>query len=167
MNNINVRNILIVLGIIVAVVLGMNVLATLLGAIIPIIITAVVAFTLGRLSGNQSLLSFARSARDVMASVGAVIEKTAPKAAAEKPATVQGKATPVQPKAAAAPASDAPPALKNTELLDTDFEVKTPEQIEAEVRLREQELSQKAAPYDAKAALEERKRRLLGNKDGG
>ena len=58
------------------------------------------------------------------------------------------------------------PDLKNPELLDPNFEIKTPEQIAAESARLEAEASQKAAAMDPKALIEERKKRLLGDKGG-
>jgi len=171
MKNINVRNILLIIAAVIAVILGMNLLSTLVGAIIPIIITGIVGFALGRSTANRSLGDLVRTAQ----TAGSSVVTAASKMIEEKPATVTGSATtasapavqkPAAEKPAAtepAPAAETPP-LKNIELLDPDFEVKTPEQIQEEARRLESELTQKAAAYDPKAALEERKKRLLGNK---
>lgn len=161
MNNINVRNILLVLVALVAVIFGMNVLSTLVGAIIPIAITGIVAFLLGRFTANRSVGQLFRTAQNASTTVMAAASKIVE----EKPvATVVGKAATSAPAAAKPIAQAAPPELKNPDLLDPDFEIKTPEQIEAEARRLEAEVSQKAGTYDPKAALEERKKRLLGDK---
>jgi hypothetical protein len=144
MSSANIRNILLVIGAIVVVILGMNILSTLIGAIIPIAITAVVAFIMGRLSASRNLLDLVRSAS---ASMVTVTEKVAEMS---KP-VAKGES------------SAATPALKNPQLLDPNFEVKTPEQIEAEAQRLEAEVGQKTVTYDPKAAIEERKKRLLGN----
>ena len=171
MKNINVRNILLIIAAVNAVILGMNLLSTLVGAIIPIIITGIVGFALGRSTANRSLGDLVRTAQ----TAGSSVVTAASKMIEEKPATVTGSATTASaptvqnpaaknpPPAEPAPAAETPP-LKNIELLDPDFEVKTPEQIQEEARRLESELTQKAAAYDPKAALEERKKRLLGNK---
>lgn len=178
------RNILIVLLAAVAVVVGMNVLTTLVGSIIPLALTAVVAFVLGRLSASGSLLAFRRSvaemrerAASVLEHSQALLENKPQREMAEgrdskaegRGSRVEGKATVKEAPAAGsgAGAAEETAPVKNTELLDPNFVVKTPEQIEAEVRLREQELVQKRTEYDPQAALEERRRRLLGNKDQG
>lgn len=152
MSNINIRNILLVIGAIVVVILGMNILSTLIGSIIPIAITAVIAFILGRLSASRNLLDLARSAS---ASVSTVTEKVAEMS---KPAA-QPASQPVMKEEKPATM----PPLKNPQLLDPDFEIKTPEEIEAEAKRLESEVSQKTTAYDPKAAIEERKKRLLGN----
>lgn len=143
---------MLVIGAIVVVILGMNILSTLIGSIIPIAITAVIAFILGRLSASRNLLDLARSAS---ASVSTVTEKVAEMS---KPAA--------QPVSQPVPKEEKPattPPLKNPQLLDPDFEIKTPEEIEAEARRLEAEVSKKATAYDPKAAIEERKKRLLGS----
>lgn len=161
MNNINIRNILLVIVAIVAVIFGMNVLSTLVGSIIPIAITGVAGFLLGRFTANRSMGQLFRTAQNASTSVMAAASKIVE----ERPATtVVGKASSPAPAPVAEKPAAASPELKNPELLDPNFEVKTPEQIEAEARRLEAEVSQKAAAYDPKAALEERKKRLLGDK---
>ncbi len=169
MKNINVRNVLLVIGAIVLVVLGMNILSTLVGAIIPIFITGVVAFILGRVTAGRSMGALFRTAQ----TAGSTVMAAASRMVEEKPpVVVQGKvnapaaATPVEQAAATPPAAKAEPVVKNRELLDEDFEVKTPEQIASESKRLEAEASQKAAALDPKALIEERKKRLLGNQGG-
>jgi hypothetical protein len=167
MNNINIRNVLLAIGAIVLVILGMNILSTLIGAIIPIIITAIVAFLLGRLTAGRSMGQLFRTAQTASSTVMAAASRMAEQ---KTPVTVQGKvnAPAVKPveKVEPAPAASATPELKNVELLDTNFEIKTPEQIAAESSRLEAEASQKAAALDPKALIEERKKRLLGNQGG-
>ncbi len=167
MNNINIRNVLLAIGAIVLVILGMNVLSTFIGAIVPIAITGVVAFILGRVTAGRSMGQLFRTAQTASTTVMAAASRMAEQ---KTPVTVQGKvntpaAKPVE-KAAPEPAADATPELKNRELLDTDFVIKTPEQIAAESSRLEAEASQKAAAIDPKALIEERKKRLLGNQGG-
>ncbi len=167
MNNINIRNVLLAIGAIVLVILGMNILSTLIGSIIPIAITGIVAFILGRVTAGRSMGHLFRTAQ----TAGSTVMAAASRMAEQKtPVTVEGKvntpaAKPVE-KAAPAPAATETPKLKNIELLDTDFEIKTPEQIAAESQRLEAEASQKAAALDPKALIEERKKRLLGNQGG-
>ncbi|MBI1278754.1 MAG: hypothetical protein GC179_11560 [Anaerolineaceae bacterium] len=166
MNNINIRNVLLAIGAIVLVILGMNILSTFIGAIVPIIITAIVAFIAGRLTAGRSMGHLFRTAQTagstVMAAASRIVEE-------KTPVTVQGKvnspaAKPVE-KESPAPAAETP-NLKNPELLDPTFEIKTPEQIAAESQRLEAEASQKAAALDPKALIEERKKRLLNNQGG-
>lgn len=167
MNNINIRNVLLAIGAIVLVVLGMNILSTLIGAIIPIAITGIVAFILGRVTAGRSMGQLFRTAQ----TAGSTVMSAASRMVEEKPpVTVQGKATapvakPVE-KAAPAPVVTETPNLKNPELLDPNFEIKTPEQVAAESSRLEAEASQKAAALDPKALIEERKKRLLSNQGG-
>ncbi len=167
MNNINIRNVLLAIGAIVLVVLGMNILSTFVGAIIPIAITGIVAFILGRVTAGRSMGQLFRTAQ----TAGSTVMSAASRMVEEKPpVTVQGKATapaakPVE-KTAPAPVATETPNLKNPELLDPNFEIKTPEQVAAESSRLEAEASQKAAALDPKALIEERKKRLLGNQGG-
>lgn len=168
MNNINVRNVLLAIGAIVLVILGMNILSTLIGAIIPIAITGIVAFILGRVTAGRSMGHLFRTAQ----TAGSTVMAAASRMAEQKPpVTVQGKVN--APAAKAVEKADSEPApaaetpnLKNAELLDPDFEIKTPEQIAAESQRLEAEAAQKAAALDPKALIEERKKRLLGNQGG-
>ncbi len=167
MNNINIRNVLLAIGAIVLVILGMNILSTFIGAIVPIAITGIVAFILGRITAGRSMGQLFKTAQTASSTVMAAASRIAEQ---KTPVTVQGKvnlpaAKPVE-KAAPAPAASETPNLKNPELLDTSFEIKTPEQVAAESQRLEAEASQKAAAMDPKALIEERKKRLLGNQGG-
>ena len=165
MNNINVRNVLLAIGAIVLVILGMNILSTFIGAIIPIAITGIVAFVLGRVTAGRSMGQLFRTAQTASSTVMAAASRMAEQ---KTPVTVQGKVNPTAAKPAEKPdsASSAMPELKNRELLDPNFEIKTPEQVAAESSRLEAEASQKAAALDPKALIEERKKRLLGNQGG-
>jgi hypothetical protein len=46
-----------------------------------------------------------------------------------------------------------------------DSVIKTEEQLRAESKRIEEEVSKRTAGYDPKAAIEERKKRLLGNQE--
>ncbi len=167
MNNINIRNVLLAIAAIVVVILGMNILSTLIGAIIPIAITGVVAFILGRITAGRSMGQLFRTAQTAGTTVMAAASRMAEQ---KSPVTVQGKASAPAPKpvekAAPETGDEKMPELKNRELLDPNFEIKTPEQIAAESQRLEAEASQKAAALDPKALIEERKKRLLGNQGG-
>ncbi|MBL8162706.1 MAG: hypothetical protein JNJ61_12020 [Anaerolineae bacterium] len=164
------RNAAVIIAAVVLAVVALTFLTTLMSSIIPIAVTGVVAFILGRMSVNRDLFGILRGVFSRV-SLPAQAEQAAP-AAAPKQAEQPAKPVPAKQAEAAAPAAkpkEAAPATKN-ELLDPAFEVKTPEQIEAEARAREQELlKRKAEPnVDAvQAALEERRKRLLGNQGDG
>jgi hypothetical protein len=154
----NPRNFLVLIALFVIVIVGMVVIGNLLNALVPLVITAIIAFILGRLSVHMNLLDFVRSIR---------LPQRAPKAKPD--ATAKAAETPAA-KASAAPKptaekDDLPQRDINPDLLlDPKFEVKTPDEIEAEARLREQEALKRAGSTDVNAALEERRKRLLGNK---
>jgi hypothetical protein len=161
-----IRNILIV----VAVIAIGYVAVTFLANIVPILITAVAAFVLGRLSVHFDLLNFIRGLRTSAQTVQAAASTAAAvapviAAATSKPAPAKTSAPAVE-QAAERLADE--PKVDNSILLDPNFEIKTPEQIEAEARLREQDAMKKASassPDAVQAALEERRKRLLGGKE--
>ena len=161
-----IRNILIVVAVIAIAYFAI----TFVSNIVPILITAVAAFILGRLSVHFDLLNFIRNARSSAQTVQAAVTTTAAAApvitkAAAKPAPAKATPTPAKVEQAAERLADEP---KNESiLLDPNFEIKTPEQIEAEARQREQAAKEKATATSAdavQAALEERRKRLLGGK---
>jgi hypothetical protein len=159
----NPRNFLLLIALFIVLIVGFVVVGNLLNALVPLIVTAIIAFILGRLSIHFNLLDFIRSARLSLPSR----KPAAAPEAATKSAAVPNASTA---KAAAAPSSEEaiPQKAVNPDLLlDPQFEIKTPDQIEAEARLREQEATKRAASTDVNAALEERRKRLLGNKDSG
>ncbi len=174
----NPRNFLIAIVVFFALIIGFAVVGNLLSALLPLLIVAVIAFILGRLSVNFNLVEYIRSARAGQPSVaeqGASVLKNAA-SFLQRPAPTATK--PAETKAAAVAPAKPAPASKNEEaipvrpvnpdlLLDPDFEIKTPEQVEAEARLAEQEAKKQAASSDVNAALEARRKRLLGDKGQG
>lgn len=167
-----IRNILILVAVVVIGIMAVQFLSN----IVPIIITAIAAFILGRLSVHYDLVGMIRArmaAAPAQAAAATPAVEAAPKAVA-KPApspakTTVGEAVKPAPAQATPKAAEAAKRLadepQNSVLLDESFEIKTPEQIEAEARRREQELAQKTAapnPDAVQAALEERRKRLLG-----
>lgn len=153
----NPRNFLILIALFVVLIVGFVVIGNLLNALVPLLVTAIIAFILGRLSVHMNLLDFVRSIR---------LPQRAPKPAAAPKAA---EAPAVSKSAAPAPDKDGIPQkqINPDLLLDPKFEIKTPDEVEAEARLREQEAVKKAASTDVNAALEERRKRLLGNKGNG
>jgi hypothetical protein len=159
----------IVIGAVIVVIVALlNLLATVVGSLVPIAVTALIAFLIGRLSVNVKLGDMAQRVTNRVTSTAA------PQAAAKPAATLPPQAAAPKP----APAVQQKPAtqiddlpqkeLKNPDLLlDPDFEIKTPEQIEAEAREREAQMMQQAkapAASNVQSALEARRKRLLENK---
>ncbi len=157
MNDKTIRNILIVVTVVVVALIALGFISTLLTNIVPILIAAVVGFLLGRASVNTNLFDLARSMRvQKPAPTTVTVEKTAAKPA------VKVVETPAQPEQTPAERlADGADELK-------EMTVKSGEEIEAEARLREQEIAKRASSPDAvQAALEERRKRLLGDKGEG
>jgi hypothetical protein len=164
MNLQNVRNIVIVIGAVVVGVAALGFLTTLISSVVPIAITGVVAFALGWMARGGDLNRFFSRGSAAAAKVETLVTSVSTARAEAKPTPAKTTA-PDAAKTAERPA-DEPPAAKDA-LLDPNFEIKTPEQIEAEARRREQEIAKKATsatPQDVAAALEERRKRLLGDK---
>ncbi len=159
MNNLSLRNIVILLGAVIIALLVLGFLSTLLNQIIPITIALIAGLVLGRLSGRVDLVAAARNAlrRDQTADSETPVEQaTEPTATADDDLADEAAAIKAR---LADQAEPEPPA----EI--TDFEIKTEEEILAEARRRETELASKKAEYDPAAALAERRRRLLGEDD--
>ena len=168
----------IVIGAVIVVIVALlNLLATVVGSLVPIAVTALIAFLIGRLSVNVKLGDMAQRVTNRVTSTAAPAQANrtaAPQAAAKPAATLPPQAAAPKP----APAVQQKPAtqiddlpqkeLKNPDLLlDPDFEIKTPEQIEAEAREREAQMMQQAkapAASNVQSALEARRKRLLENK---
>jgi hypothetical protein len=158
----SLRTVLLVVALVVIGLMAINFLTN----IVPILITAVAAFVLGRLSVNYDLMGVVRGLLNRRQPAPKATSVVAGSATAKPVATSKPAAAPVD-----TTLKERQERLKEAEapkqevLLDTSFEVKSPEQIEAEARAREQELIQKAqapSPDAVAAALEERKKRLLG-----
>jgi hypothetical protein len=159
----SLRTVFIIIALVVIGLMAINFLTN----IVPILLTAAAAFVLGRLSVNYDLVGILRglmNRQKPAPKATTVIDGTASKPTASKPAQAESKPVDAALNERKNRLQEAE-APKGDQLLDTDFQVKTPEQIEAEARAREQELTQKAAtpsPDAVAAALEERKKRLLG-----
>ncbi|MBZ0284786.1 MAG: hypothetical protein K8L97_28880 [Anaerolineae bacterium] len=171
MNTTTLRNALLVVGAVAIPIVALVVIGTILNVLAPLAITAAVAFVLGRLSVNFNLIEFIKKQREQQQA--AAEAKTVEKAAAVLQKTETVSAKPAPKTAEKAPAAAAPPPAEpktRNDLLDPTFEIKTPEQIEAEAKQREQELMQRTVTPSADsvaAALEERRKRLLGSKPEG
>lgn len=163
-----VRTVLLLIALVVVGLMAINFISN----IVPILVTAVAAFLIGRLSASTDVVAVVRglfnrgAVSAVAGAAAAVVKSTASAPAAKSTAEAKPAAKPVD--AALQERANRlkdEPAPKDEQLLDEDFQVKTSEQIEAEARAREQELLQKREepnPDAVQAALEARKKRLLG-----
>jgi hypothetical protein len=159
----NARNVLILSAAVVVGLIILGFLSTILNAIVPLTIVAVVAFVLGRISTRTNLLQAGMN----LANRAAAKSEPAVQSAA-KPV----EAAPVQKAAAEAPTKILPKTgkLPQTQRLDAaklnieDFEVKNTDEVLADAKKLEDDLAKRNANYDPAAALEERKKRLLGDK---
>lgn len=156
--NLNVRNILILIAAVIGVLLVLGLLSSVVNALLPISIAAVIGFALGRASGGMSL-------REMLAKIP---KPARSQAAADTPSAAEAE-TIVRPparaeKRPAAPVSEPTPEAEEaaTERL-TDFVIKDAETLSAEARQLEERVAARNRDYDPAAALEERRRRLLGD----
>ena len=187
MNDINIRSVAMVVAAIIVALVVLGIIGGILNNIVPLAVVAVVAFILGRMSHRVNYLQLGREAAK---RVGEAAQATASKAAerAEIRQQAQGydktaqeanqriasdtvKAAEQAAAKAEAKATEPPARLAETEAPAQDDltaapkpEIKTFEQIQAEARLVEQEAAKKAQTMDVQAALEERRKRLLGDK---
>jgi hypothetical protein len=154
-----IRNVAIGVGVVALVIIALSLVSAFLTSVVPILITAVVAFVLGRMSVNMNLLDLVRRGRG---------QQSAAKPA-EKPAAKRAQA-PARADDQPAKAAEKPPKQVEVPVLpeadDADFRVKTVDDVLKESRRLEDEISQRNAAYDPTAALEERRRRLLGDQSG-
>ena len=166
MNNTTLRNVLILVGVVIVALVGLGILSTLLTQIVPIGIALLVGFVVGRLSTNAGVMQrvTGRGRESTEAAEEQASEKPTRrrrgKPAAEAPAPEQD----VDAKAEAIKERLADVEEKTPQTDVTDFEIKTEQEVLAEARRLEDEIKKRAAEYDPSAALEERRRRLLGDK---
>lgn len=154
------KNVVVLAGVIIVALIVLGFLSTVLNAIVPLTIVAVIAFVLGRMSNRVNLVAAAGrlisgvTSRRPAAAAPAASVQAAPAAADEQ---VAREAEAIKQRLSAPEQEAAPPR--------EDFAIRSEAEILADMRRREAEIAQKqAAPAadDVAAALEERRRRLLG-----
>ncbi len=157
----NITSYVLIGVVVVGIILLLGFVNTILSAIVPMAIVAVIAFILGRMSVNVNVLGLALSrirARPDAQAAAAKAEKTEQVA--------QHAASLTQSRAAerlAEPPAEGKPATPEEVVLDSF--IKTEDQLRAESKRIEEEVARKTAGYDPRAAIEERKKRLLGKQD--
>ena len=161
MKDINLRNVLVLLGAVLIALLALGFVSTVLNQIIPITIALAVGVVLGRMTVNVNLLSVLRE----------LVRRTPARAA---PQADQPKAEAAQ-EAADEPVRAGVEAIKQRitdvesetgaqqEAEITDFKIRSEEEILADARRLEDEVARRSAAYDPAAALAERRKRLLGD----
>ncbi len=162
MNNISLRNVLILLGAVIAVLLALGFISTVLNQVIPITLALIVGVVLGRMSVNVNLVEVVKDAlrrRPSQAAKSEAAQSTPQQAQTQSPPDEQARAEveAIKRRIADVESEPAPPAEV------TDFTIKTEEEIQAEARRLEDEVAKRNAAYDPAAALAERRKRLLGN----
>ncbi len=151
------RNSLTILGGVIVVLLVLGLISTFVSSLLPVSIALVAGFVLGRASVH---VAFGALLMNLIRRRGQT--QAAPAQTQAAPAA-DNAADPVQAEAEAIKARLADAESEAPAQPISDFEIKTEDEVLAEARRREAELSQKANAYDPSAALEERRRRLLGD----
>jgi hypothetical protein len=158
------KNIVVLAAVVVVALIVLGFVSTILNAIVPLGIVAVVAFILGRMSTRVNLIeavgrllrrSTDRKGADNSKAVSAATPAAQP---AEQPSEVQREAEAIK-RRLGEPEPEAAPQKE-------DFTVRSEAEILADMKRREAEIAQKGAAPSADelaAALEERRRRLLGD----
>lgn len=156
--NLNVRTILIAVAAVIGLLLVLGMLSSVVSALLPLGIALLIGFVVGRSSAGMSL-------NEMVAKIPIPQrQQTVPadEAQAQTEAPRQ-KTTPVAPRReqpeAAAPDPQADQAAERL----TDFVIKDAETLSAEARALEERIAARNRDYDPAAALEERRRRLLGD----
>lgn len=161
MNNISLRNVLILLAAVIVVLLGLGFVSTVLNQVIPITLALIVGVVLGRMSVNVNLVDVVKDALRRQTTPAAKPEAakpdTAPQTQSVADAQVQADVEAI--KQRLADVESEPQSQAEV----TDFKIKTEEEIQAEARRLEDEVARRNATYDPAAALAERRKRLLGD----
>lgn len=161
MNNISLRNVLILLGAVIVVLLALGFISTVLNQVIPITLALIVGVVLGRMSVNVNLVDVVKDAlrrQPKQAAPKTETTQVAPQEQAKPIADEQARAEVEAIKRRIADVESEPEPQAEV----TDFRIKTEEEIQAEARRLEEEVAKRNASYDPAAALEERRKRLLG-----
>lgn len=168
MNNSTLRNVLILVGVVVVALIGLGILSTLLTQIVPIGIALLVGFIVGRLSTNAGMVQrITGRNRETTAAATDQQQQATPRQQRREPAAAPAAEAPardVQAEAEAIKARLADAEEKAPAREITDFDIRTEDEVLAEASRLEDEIKKRAATYDPSAALEERRRRLLGGK---
>ncbi len=162
MNNISLRNVLVLLVAVIAVLLALGFVSTLLNQIIPITIALVVGVALGRMSTNVNLLTVLKQAiRRAPAQAAATEEKPQSQVAeVDAQDEISARAAAIKQRLEDVDTETAPQKAPQVD----DFDIKSEDEILTQARRLEEEVARRNAAYDPAAALEERRRRLLGDK---
>ncbi len=150
MKDLNLRSVLTLTAIVIGALLVLGVVSTILTNIVPLAIALIVGLILGRLSASVNLLDALRRR---------AAQPAARPAAAARPAPPPAQAEAAPPARLAE--AEAPAAPEQV-----DLQIKTEAQVLEEARRLEEEATQRASAQDVQAALEARRKRLLGGEGG-
>lgn len=167
MNLKTLRNGAIALGVVAGLLAIMWLVSTIVSAIVPITMTAVIAFILGRMSTQVNLFSLVERGLNRLQS-SAQQRSTAKTEKTEEVAHYAASLAQNRAAEKLAPPPDSKTADIDRLLADEPVQmpaVKSEQEILAEAKRKEEEIAQQASAYDPKAAIEERKKRL--NRESG
>jgi hypothetical protein len=161
MNNISLRNVLILLGAVIVVLLALGFISTVLNQVVPITLALIVGVVLGRMSVNVNLVSVVKDALHRQPAAKPQATQTAVQSQSQEQ-TLPDEQARAEVEAIKRRIADVDSEPKQ-EAEVTDFKIKTEEEIQAEARRLEDEVAKRNASYDPAAALAERRKRLLGD----
>lgn len=163
----NFRNALMILGGVTVVLLILGLMSTFVSQLLPVSIALAAGFVLGRVSVRVDIVALLRGQLAQRQTVVAAPAQETAKAAAT-PAKAEAEvdaaeADSLKSEAEAIKARLSDAEAEAPEAPISDFDIKTEDEVLAQARRLEDEANKKAADYDPSAALEERRRRLLGD----
>lgn len=158
MKDLNLPNLLAAVAIVIVAIIALGFVSTLITSILPLTIVAIIAFILGRMSASANLFNlgttlFKRAGNNITkARAQAKVEpKSDSKTATSSEASLTERQNRLAEKEEAAP--------------EAGFTLRSEQEVLSAARRREEEIIAKSRQdYDPMTAIEERKKRLLGDK---
>lgn len=158
MKDVNLPNLLVAAAIVVVALVVLGFASTLITILLPLTIVAVVAFILGRMSANTNLLNlgtnlFKRASNNIT------------KARAQAKVETKSESKTVTSSEASLTERQNRLAEKEEPAAEAGFTLRSEQEVLSAARRREEEIIAKSRQdYDPMTAIEERKKRLLGDK---
>lgn len=158
MKDLNLPNLLAAVAIVIVAIIALGFVSTLITTILPLTIVAVIAFILGRMSARTNLLNlgtalFKRASNNI--ATARAQAKVEPKSESRTATTSEASLTERQNRL----------AEKEEPAAEAGFTLRSEQEVLSAARRREEEIIAKSRQdYDPMSAIEERKRRLLGDK---
>lgn len=157
----NITHYVLIGVVVVGIILLLGFVNTIVSAVVPMAIVAVIAFILGRMSVNVNFFSLILNRVRAISTAQGSAAKVAQTEQAATHAASMSQRRAVE-RLADKPAESKPESQEEAAL---DSVIKTEDQLRAESKRIEEAVARRTADYDPKTAIEERKKRLLGKTD--